>query len=210
MVPIKSNFSWPPLRTLRFKVFEPTPARSKPSPQRGAKKTRKVRKGTSLSRPGHNAIDFSYLLHKLMFLKVFVIGEKRIMRWTLTIAGRYCAPRWLTDCAFVHHGTWLGEKEGRLDELYLPLEGFNFGSHFRNLRLFQSGLGSGGACAGLNQPHRFFGKTIGGSTQSNGGAESRRAAQLRLQRQPQRFFPQPRRLLLLRRPVLPACWGRPL
>ena len=39
----------------------------------------------------HTRINFSYLAHKLMFLKVFVIGEKGIMRWTLTAAGQYCA-----------------------------------------------------------------------------------------------------------------------
>jgi hypothetical protein len=42
-----------------------------------------------------HTINFSYLCHKLMFLKVFVISEKRIMHWTLTGAWRYCAPRWL-------------------------------------------------------------------------------------------------------------------
>ena len=52
--------------------------------------------------PAIASINFSYLLHKLMFLKVFVIGAKRIMHWTLTAAGRYCAARWLRGCAVVH------------------------------------------------------------------------------------------------------------
>jgi len=41
--------------------------------------------------PRARGIDFSYPLHKVSFLKVFVIEAKRIMHWTLNGSGRYCA-----------------------------------------------------------------------------------------------------------------------